>query len=77
MENKILRVEFLNMSKEEKIEYIAENGDLKVLTTYTKGGWDDIQMQAHFLGCRVSRGYDPDLRAAGKFCEYYQFKFKK
>jgi len=75
--NTILRVEFLNMSKEEKIQYIVEHGDLKVLTTYTKGGWDDVQMQAHHLGCTVSRGLDPDLRAAGLFNEYYQFQLKK
>lgn len=75
--NTILRVEFLNMSKEKKIQYIADHGDLKVLTTYTKGGWDDVQMQAHFLGCTVSRGFDPDLQAAYLFCEYYHFQPKK
>ena len=71
--NNILTVEYPCMTRTEKRAYIQKNGELKVLTTHARGGWDDIQFDAYKLGCNVYRELDADLRAAYKFCEYYHF----
>lgn len=71
--NNILTVEYPRMTPAEKRAYIQQNGELKVLTTHARGGWDDIQFDAYKLGCRVYREFDTDLRAAYKFSEYYHF----
>ena len=71
--NNILTTEYATMTRADKIAYIQKNGDLKVLTTYAKEGWDDIQLTASLMGCIVYRGLDADLRNAHKFSEYYCF----
>ena len=74
--NNILTTEFNTMDKYEKIGYIATHGKLKVLTTYTKGGWYNIEQEAEKMGCCVRRCWDEDLQKQHKFNEYYCFYFK-
>jgi len=71
--NNILTTEYRKMNREERINYIKKNGEMKVLSTYAKGSWDDIQFEANKMGCKVGRGFDAELRKMGKFDEYYRF----
>lgn len=71
--NNILTHEYKRMSKDERLAYIEEHGEMKVLTTYGRESWDDVQFTAYKLGCRVARGFDADLAKVHKFNEYYIF----
>ena len=71
--NNILTWEYKQMSRADIKAYIKENGELKVLSTYAKESFDDIQFTAHAVGCMVFRGWDTDLENAHKFSEYFHF----
>ena len=73
----ILTHEFNKMSKDEKKAYISVFGELKVLSTYCRGGFDDALFLARELNCTVTREFSETLRKQYKFCEYYSFRYKQ
>ena len=71
--NNILTREYTEWSMAQKREWIRDNGEMKVLSSYTLEGWDDVQYDAFSLGCTVCRDFDADLEARNKFSEFYRF----
>ena len=46
-----------------------------VRTTYVAGGWDDVQMCAHAVSCKVCRFINPELVERHEFADCFRFVF--
>ena len=63
----------VRMSENDVIAYMRDHDELRILSTYYRGSFDDAQTTATFANARVYRSWSKAHRDACLFDEYFHF----